>query len=52
MLNCDAVDPAVGAIDLVTGSPRTTDNPTFLNTNLTRHGQAAAVIVRGNPGIA
>ncbi len=42
--------PGVRSIDLVTGSPRPTDNPTFLNTNLTRHGQAAAVIVRGNPG--
>ena len=52
VLNCDEVDPAVGGIDLVTGSARGTDNPTFLNTNLTRHGQAAAVIVRGNPGLA
>ncbi len=49
-LNCDEVDPACGPLDLVTGPPRPTDNPTFLNTNLTRHGQAAAVIVRGNPG--
>ncbi len=49
-LNCDELDPACGAIDIVTGSPRATANPTFLNTNLTRHGQAAAVIVRGNPG--
>lgn len=48
-LNCDQVDPAFGPIDLVTGAPRPTDVPTFVNTNLTRHGQAAAVIVRGNP---
>jgi 3-oxoacyl-[acyl-carrier-protein] synthase II len=48
-LNCDHVDPACGAIDLVTGGPRQSENPTFLNTNLTRHGQAAALIVRGNP---
>ena len=46
-LNCDDVDPACGAIDLVTGSPRPTENSTFLTTNLTRHGQAAALIVRG-----
>jgi 3-oxoacyl-[acyl-carrier-protein] synthase II len=49
-LNCDDLDPACGPIDLVTGPPRAVDNPTFLNTNLTRHGQAAAVIVRGNAG--
>ena len=49
VLNCDEVDPAVRGLDLVTGPPRASDNPTFLNTNLTRHGQAAAVIVRGNP---
>jgi len=48
-LNCDEPDPAFGPFDLVTGEPRPTDNPTFLNTNLTRHGQAAAIIVRGNP---
>ena len=50
-LNCDDLDPACGAIDVVTGSPRPTENPIFLNTNLTRHGQAAAVVVRGNPGL-
>ena len=49
-LNCDELDPSCGDLDIVTGEPRPTDNPTFLNTNLTRHGQAAAVIVRGNPG--
>ena len=41
-LNCDRVDPACGEIDLVMGSARRSDNPVFLNTNLTRHGQAAA----------
>ncbi|WP_435006013.1 beta-ketoacyl-[acyl-carrier-protein] synthase family protein [Tundrisphaera lichenicola] len=50
-LNCDDPDPALGPIDVVRGEARATDNPTFLNTNLTRHGQAAAVVVRGNPGI-
>jgi 3-oxoacyl-[acyl-carrier-protein] synthase II len=49
-LNCDDLDPACGAIDLVTGSHRSSENPIFLNTNLTRHGQAASVIVRGNLG--
>jgi 3-oxoacyl-[acyl-carrier-protein] synthase II len=48
-LNCDEVDPACGGIDLVTGPPRPSDNPIFLNTNLTRHGQAAALVIRGNP---
>jgi len=48
ILNCDQPDPAV-SLDLVRESPRPTDNPTFLNTNLTRHGQAAALVVRGNP---
>lgn len=51
-LNCHDVDPACGEIDLVMGSPRPTDNLTFVNTNLTRHGQAAALIVRGNPATA
>lgn len=48
-INCDRLDPAC-RIDLVRGAPRPTDNPIFLSTNLTRYGQAAAVIVRGNPG--
>ena len=51
-LNCENPDPAFGATDIVTGSPRPTENPTFVNTNLTRHGQAAALVVRGNPGQA
>ena len=49
VLNCDEPDPACG-LDLVRGRPRPTDNPTFVKTNLTRHGQAAALVVRGNPG--
>jgi 3-oxoacyl-[acyl-carrier-protein] synthase II len=48
VLNCDEPDPEC-ALDLVRGAPRPTDNPTFLNTNLTRHGQAAALVIRGNP---
>lgn len=49
-LNCDEPDLSC-PLDLVTGPARPTDSPTFLNINLTRHGQAAAVIVRGNPGV-
>jgi 3-oxoacyl-[acyl-carrier-protein] synthase II len=47
-LNCDDPDPACN-LDIVRGSPRPSANRTFLNTNLTRHGQAAAVVVRGEP---
>ena len=48
VLNCDEPDPAC-ALDLVRGSPRGTGNPTFVKCNVTRHGQAAAVVVQGNP---
>ena len=48
VLNCDQPDPACD-LDLVRGTPRAVANPTFLKTNLTRHGQAAALVVRGNP---
>ena len=50
-INCDSYDPACAPLDLVTGSPRPSDNPIFVNTNLTRHGQAAAVVVQGSPGV-
>ncbi len=46
-IHCDDPDPACN-LDLVRDTPRPTDNPTFLTTNLTRHGQAAALIVRGD----
>jgi len=46
-INCDDPDPECG-LDLVRGAPRPTDNPTFVNTNLTVNGQAAVVIARGN----
>ncbi|MDR3639263.1 MAG: beta-ketoacyl-[acyl-carrier-protein] synthase family protein [Isosphaeraceae bacterium] len=46
VLNCDHPDPACD-LDLVVGAPRPTDNPIFLKTNLTRHGQAAALVVEG-----
>ncbi len=37
-------------LDLVLGSPRESEGPIFVNTNVTPHGQAAAVVVRGCPG--
>jgi 3-oxoacyl-[acyl-carrier-protein] synthase II len=48
VLNCDEPDPRCG-LDLVLGSLRPTSNPTFVKTNVTRHGQAAALVIRGNP---
>jgi 3-oxoacyl-[acyl-carrier-protein] synthase II len=47
-LNCDDPDPELG-LDVVRGGSRPTNNPVFVSTNLTRHGQAAALVVRGNP---
>ncbi len=47
-LNCDEPDPTC-ALDVVRGGPRATLNPTFVNTNITANGQAAALVVRGNP---
>jgi 3-oxoacyl-[acyl-carrier-protein] synthase II len=46
VLNCVHPDEACD-LDLVLESPRPTDNPVFVKTNLTRHGQAAALVVRG-----
>ncbi len=48
ILNCDEPDPEIDA-DLVLSSPRATDNPTFVKTNLTPLGQAAVLVVRGYP---
>jgi 3-oxoacyl-[acyl-carrier-protein] synthase II len=48
ILNCDHPDPMC-SLDLVRGRARPTDNPVFINTNFTANGQAAAVVVRGNP---
>lgn len=48
VLNCTEPDPACD-LDLVLDATRKTDNPTFIKTNLTRHGQAAALVIRGNP---
>jgi 3-oxoacyl-[acyl-carrier-protein] synthase II len=49
-VNCDDPDPACG-LDIVRNEPRPVDSPIFLKTNLTRHGQAAALVVRGNPEV-
>lgn len=43
-LNCDDPDPEL-ALDIVRGEPRATRNPVFLNTNVTRLGQASALVV-------
>ena len=48
ILNCDRPDPDIDA-DLVLGSPRPTSNATFVKTNLTPLGQAAALVIRGCP---
>ena len=44
---CQELLPSVlsGQRVIVVGPPRPTSNPIFLNTNLTRHGQAAGVLV-------
>jgi 3-oxoacyl-[acyl-carrier-protein] synthase II len=48
VLNCEHPDPEC-ELDLVLKSPRPTRNRTFVNTNLTPHGQAAALVIRGEP---
>jgi 3-oxoacyl-[acyl-carrier-protein] synthase II len=50
VLNCEMRDPECD-LDLVLVAPRPTSNPTFVKTNLTRHGQAAALVIRGNPQV-
>ena len=47
-LNCDDPDPEVD-LNLVRGGPLESSSAVFLNTNFTRHGQAASLIIRGNP---
>ncbi len=46
IVNCD--EPAFD-LDFVRGQARPTKNPIFISANITRHGQAAAMVVRGNP---
>ncbi len=48
VLNCDHPDPEC-EIDVVQGAPRPCANPTFVTANITPLGQAAALVVRGNP---
>jgi 3-oxoacyl-[acyl-carrier-protein] synthase II len=48
ILNCEQPDPEVEA-DLILRSPRPIGNPTFINTNLTPLGQAAALVIQGVP---
>ncbi len=47
-VNCDDPDPSL-ELDVVRGSTRPTSNPIFLKTTLTRHGQAAALVVQAHP---
>jgi 3-oxoacyl-[acyl-carrier-protein] synthase II len=49
VLNCEQPDPEM-ELDLVLKVPRDSRVPIFVNTSLTPHGQAAAVVVRGCPG--
>jgi 3-oxoacyl-[acyl-carrier-protein] synthase II len=49
VLNCDDPDPECGEIDLVLGRARPTNQTVFVTTNLTPNGQAAAVVVKGEP---
>jgi hypothetical protein len=48
ILNCDQPDPEC-ELDLIVKLPRTTRNTTFVKTNVTPLGQAAALVVRGWP---
>lgn len=45
-LNCDNPDPECN-LNVVQGEPQATDNKIFLSINVTRFGQAAAVLVQG-----
>lgn len=50
-LNCEQPDPLCD-LDVVRGEARPTRNSTFVKTNITPNGQAAALVVRGNPSSA
>lgn len=45
-LNCTEPDPAL-PIDVVVNEPRATTNPVFVKNSVTRHGQTAALVIRG-----
>ena len=47
--NCDHPDKAL-ELDIVTQQDRKSSNPIFIKSTLTRHGQAAALVIRGYPG--
>ena len=50
--NCSHPDASL-ELDVVTQSGRKASNPIFMKTTLTRHGQAAALVIRGYPsGVA
>ena len=51
VLNCDQPEPGI-ELDLVLGSPREARSPVFVSTNLTPHGQAAAVSFGAAPAQA
>jgi 3-oxoacyl-[acyl-carrier-protein] synthase II len=48
ILNCEQPDPEC-ELDLVLKAPRATRNPTFVKTNVTPLGQAAALVLRSWP---
>jgi 3-oxoacyl-[acyl-carrier-protein] synthase II len=48
VLNCDQPDSGI-ELDLVQKMPRESKGPVFVNTSVTPHGQAAAVVVRACP---
>jgi 3-oxoacyl-[acyl-carrier-protein] synthase II len=50
ILNCEQPDAEIELdLDLVLKTPRPTQNPVFVTTNLTPNGQAAALVIRGCP---
>jgi 3-oxoacyl-[acyl-carrier-protein] synthase II len=48
ILNCEQPEAEV-EVDFILKTPRATSNATFINTNLTPNGQAAALVIRGCP---
>lgn len=50
-INCEEPDPEC-AVDVVNDGVRKASAPTFVNTNLTRFGQAAAIVVRATEASA
>jgi 3-oxoacyl-[acyl-carrier-protein] synthase II len=48
ILNCEQPDPEI-ELDLILKSPRASRSPTFVTTNVTPLGQAAALVIEGCP---